>query len=92
MHSKTKKIFTFLEFDENVQMPAYIYLCLKTWKKYLSDEYKIVILNSKNIEKFISKSLLPDISKLKQRYPFPRFRTAQALQYNHKSGGKGISV
>lgn len=87
MHSKTKKIFTFLEFDENVQMPAYIYLCLKTWQKYLKNDYKIVILNSKNIEKFISKSLLPDISKLKQRYPFPRFCDYIAALVLYENGG-----
>ena len=60
---------------------------MKTWKKYLSDEYKIVILNSKNIEKFISKSLLPDISKLKQRYPFPRFCDYIAALVLYENGG-----
>ena len=53
----SKRIFTFWKNKDNSnsEMPAYIKLCLNSWKKYLQD-YEIVILNSSNLESWIGKN------------------------------------
>ena len=47
-----KRIFTFWEPRQNI--PGYIRLCLKTWKKFLPD-YEIVICDYSNLKNYLSR-------------------------------------
>ena len=49
-----KKIFTFWEPRENI--PGYLQLCIKTWKKFLP-EYEIMILDYKNVKDYLGETL-----------------------------------
>ena len=51
-------IFTFWEPSKKI--PGYLNLCIKTWKKFLP-EYKIKILNYKNVRKYIGEKLFGNI-------------------------------
>lgn len=55
---QNKYIFTFWEPRDN--MPAYIQLCLETWKKYLP-EYKIVLLDYANLSEYLAQELIDKI-------------------------------
>lgn len=48
-----KKIFTFWEPTDKI--PGYIKLCIETWKKFLGDEYEIIILNYSNLHLYLEK-------------------------------------
>jgi len=48
-----KTVFTFWEPKESI--PAYIKLCMQTWKKFLPD-YKIIILDYSNLFEYIDKN------------------------------------
>ena len=52
------KIFTFWEPKE--KMPAYIQLCMQTWKKFLS-EYEIVVVDYSNIDEYLGKNFYDNI-------------------------------
>lgn len=52
------KIFTFWEPKENI--PAYIQLCMQTWKKFLP-EYEIIIVDYSNIDKYLGKNFYDNI-------------------------------
>ena len=49
-----KLIFTFWEPRENI--PGYLQLCIKTWKKFLP-EYEIMILDYKNVKDYLGETL-----------------------------------
>ncbi|MDR1477253.1 MAG: capsular polysaccharide synthesis protein [Rickettsiales bacterium] len=53
-----KTIFTFWEPAD--AMPAYIRLCIETWRRHLP-EYEIVVLDYSNIYKYIPKDLYDDV-------------------------------
>jgi len=56
---KPKKIiFTFWEPNENI--PGYIKLCIKTWKKILP-EYEIIILDYNNVRDYLGENLFDTI-------------------------------
>jgi hypothetical protein len=52
------KIFTFWEPKEKI--PAYIKLCMQTWKKFLP-EYEIIIVDYSTLEKYLGKNFFDDI-------------------------------
>ena len=52
-------IFTFWEPSNS--LPGYIYLCLKTWKKYLPHEYKVIVLDYHNIRDYLNYKILNKI-------------------------------
>lgn len=62
-----KKIFTFWEPKD--AMPAYIKLCIETWKKYLPD-YEVVILDYSNYEDWIGKDCYD--SSLRTNFSLPK--------------------
>ena len=66
----TKRIFTFWE--EYDKIPAYIQLCIDSWKKYLPD-YEIVILNYSNLENWLPKDFYDKIL-------YDEFKIAQQTQ------------
>ena len=47
-----KQIFTFWE--PKSKMPAYVSLCIETWRKFLP-EYEIVVLDYSNLEEYLGK-------------------------------------
>lgn len=51
-----KRIFTFWEPKEKI--PAYLQLCMKTWKKFLPD-YEVVILDYSNLDTWLGKDFYP---------------------------------
>jgi len=57
-NKRKKMIFTFWE--PHNKIPGYIQLCIKTWKKYLSD-YEIKILDLKSIKDYLGQNLLSKI-------------------------------
>ncbi len=70
MPDSNKKIFTFWEPQDKI--PAYIELCIQSWKKYLPD-YEVVILNYSNLEQWINKNyydkiLFKEFDVTKQSY------------------------
>jgi len=52
-------IFTFWEPHDS--LPGYIKLCIKTWRKYLPTEYKIIILDYSNIRDYLGYKLVKQI-------------------------------
>ncbi len=52
------KIFTFWEPKEKI--PAYIQLCMRTWKKFLP-EYEIIVVDYSNVDKFLGKNFYDDV-------------------------------
>ena len=53
-----KYIFTFWEPKGNI--PGYLRLCIKTWKKFLTD-YEIIILDYETVKEFLGESLYSKI-------------------------------
>jgi hypothetical protein len=53
----TKCIFTFWEPKE--KLPAYLNLCMQTWKKFLPD-YEIVMLDYSNINQYLDEDLIDE--------------------------------
>ena len=58
MNNNKKYIFTFWEPRENI--PGYLKLCIKTWKKFLSD-YEIVILDYNISKLYLGEELFSNI-------------------------------
>lgn len=56
--NNNKTIFTFWEPKDNI--PGFLRLCIKTWKKFLPD-YNIIILDYKTSEKYIGEPLFSKI-------------------------------
>ncbi len=52
------KIFTFWEPKQKI--PAYIQLCMQTWKKFLP-EYEIIVIDYSNIDKYLGKNFYDKI-------------------------------
>lgn len=52
------KIFTFINFPNHT--PAYINLCIKTWRQHLQNRYQLIILTPENINKYIDKKFLTE--------------------------------
>ena len=59
IESKTKYIFSFWE--SRYSLPGYIKLCIKTWKKFLANNYKIIILDYNNLSKYLDKKIINKI-------------------------------
>ena len=55
---KNKKIFSFWEPIK--KMPGYIHLCIKTWKKFLT-EYEIHILDFKGVKHYLGNDIYSNI-------------------------------
>ena len=53
MSTSTRKIFTFWEPCTNV--PAYLKLCMQTWRKFLP-EYEIIMLNYSNLDEWLGEN------------------------------------
>ena len=66
----SKRIFTFWEDKDKI--PAYIQLCMDSWKKYLPD-YEIVMLNYSNLNNWLSE-------KFYDKTLFDKFKIAQQTQ------------
>ena len=79
-----KKIFTFWEPKD--AMPAYIKLCIETWKKYLPD-YEVVILDYSNYEDWIGKDCYD--SSLRTNFSLPKQADAIRAAVLNKHGGIG---
>ncbi|WP_086239066.1 glycosyltransferase family 32 protein [Campylobacter devanensis] len=77
-----KKIFTFWEPKD--AMPAYIKLCIETWKKYLPD-YEVVILDYSNYEDWIGKDCYD--SSLRTNFSLPKQADAIRAAVLNKHGG-----
>lgn len=65
IETNSHNIFTFWEPSNS--LPGYINLCFKTWKKYLPDDYKVIILDFHNLgdylnHKIINKILCKDLT------------------------------
>ena len=58
LNNNSKTIFTFWEPKENI--PGYLSLCIKTWKKYLPD-YKVIILNYQKVRDYLGDNLFSSI-------------------------------
>ena len=70
MAENAKRIFTFWEKQD--KKPAYIDLCIDTWKKYLP-EYEIIELNYSNLEQWIGRNyydkiLFEEFDETKESY------------------------
>ena len=55
---KKKYIFTFWEPKTNI--PGYLRLCIRTWKKFLSD-YEIIILDYETVKEYLGKEIYSQI-------------------------------
>ena len=60
------KIFTLWEPKQNI--PAYLQLCMQTWKKFLP-EYEVIVVDYSNIDKYLGKNFYDDI--LYTDFPLP---------------------
>ena len=80
MKNKPKRIFTFWEPSGN--LPAYLELCMETWKKYLPD-YEIVVLDYKSLDKWLGKKYY--LYDLYLSYTLPQQTDAirAAILYEH---------
>jgi len=58
LYRNKKKIFTFWEPKENI--PGYLKLCIKTWKKYFTD-YEINILDYESAKEYLGEFLFSNI-------------------------------
>lgn len=56
---KSHYIFTFWE--PRNSLPGYLSLCLKTWKKYVPANYKVVILDYSNLLEYLGTKLIKQI-------------------------------
>lgn len=64
---KNHYIFTFWE--PNNSLPGYIKLCIKTWKKYLPNYYKIVILDYHSLHNYLDFKLIEKITCKRMTLP-----------------------
>jgi mannosyltransferase OCH1-like enzyme len=77
-----KIIFTFWEPKGN--LPAYLHLCMKTWKKFLP-EYEIVILDYSNLDEWLGKNYFDDY--LYKHFSLPKQADAIRCALLKKYGG-----
>lgn len=77
------KIFTYLDFEPE-KIPPYLNLCIKTRRKYLPDGYETVILNKKNLAKYLPKNLLPGH---RNKCSFPHFFDYLSALVLYENGG-----
>lgn len=82
IYMKRKIIFSFWEPENNI--PGYLSLCIKTWKKYLSD-YEIKILNYKTLKDYIGEELYSKI--ISTSMPFYMQADAIRISLLNKFGG-----
>lgn len=68
MDKYSKKIFTYISLKKN--LPPYMNLCIKTWKKNLPQGYEIIFLNEENLNQYIPKISLPQILKEAEKNVF----------------------
>ena len=61
-----KRIFVFWEPRSN--MPGYLHLCMKTWKKYLPD-YEVVVCDYSNLEDYLDRKTISKILFKKMSLP-----------------------
>lgn len=80
--SDNKKIFTFWEPAEN--LPVYLKLCIKTWKKFLPD-YEIIILDYSKLDKWLGKKYFDNI--LYEKFSLPKQADAIRCAILKKYGG-----
>lgn len=57
--SNSHYIFTFWE--PHNSLPGYLKLCMKTWKKYLPPDYKIIMLDYANLRNYLGSKLVNQI-------------------------------
>lgn len=77
-----KHIFTFWEPQTNI--PEYLKLCMQTWEKFLP-EYKIIVLDYKNIDKWLEKDFFD--KTLYKYYSLPQQADAIRCALLEKYGG-----
>lgn len=82
-----KRIFAFWEPKENI--PPYLQLCMKTWKKFLP-EYEIVILDYSNLENWLGKDFYPNT--LYEHFSLPIQADAIRCAILNKYGGIWLDV
>ena len=80
--TENKRIFTFWE--PSHKMPAYIRLCIQTWKKFLP-EYEVIILDYSNIDKWIEPNFYDKI--LYTDFTLPKQADAIRCAVLSKHGG-----
>ena len=80
--TENKRIFTFWEPSQ--KMPAYIRLCIQTWKKFLP-EYEVIILDYSNIDKWIEPNFYDKI--LYTDFTLPKQADAIRCAVLSKHGG-----
>lgn len=76
-------IFTFWEPHDS--LPGYLTLCIKTWKKYLSNDYKIIILDYSNIRHYLGSKIVKQILCIDMTLPIQSDAIRVAIL--HKYGG-----
>lgn len=81
------KIFTFWEPCNNI--PGYLNLCIKTWKKFLP-EYEIVILNYNNIDEWLGYNYFP--KELYSDYTLAKQADAIRCAILEKYGGIWLDI
>ncbi len=81
------KIFTFWEPEESI--PGYLKLCMKTWTKFLPDK-EIIILNYKNLNKWLGKQLYNEI--LYSDFSLPKQADAIRCAVLCRGGGFGLML
>ena len=77
-----KRIFTFWEPKE--KLPAYLKLCMQTWKKFLP-EYEIVILDYANLNQWLGENFFDNI--LYKKFSLPKQADAIRCAVLKRYGG-----
>ena len=79
--SDDKLIWSYIDYDTH---PDYIKLCIKTLKKHCGKDFKIIILDSSNINKYIDKPLVNKVN--------PNFKQYIKIYTLYKYGGLWIDL
>ena len=58
---KTNSHYIFTFWEPSNSMPGYINLCINTWKKYLPNFYKVIILDYNNLKEYLDKKIINKI-------------------------------
>ena len=82
LQNTPKRIFTFWEPADS--MPAYIKLCIETWKRFLP-EYEIIILDYSNLSEWIGSECYDGI--LYKEFSFPKIADAVRCAVLRQHGG-----
>ncbi len=83
----SNRIFTFWEPKDKI--PAYLELCLETWKKFLPD-YEIVVLDYSNLKDWLGKNIFPQV--LYDKFSLPIQSDAIRCAVLKKHGGIWMDV